>query len=133
MGSIPGSGRSPGERNVNPLQYSCLKNPTDRGAWWATVHRVRKSLTQLKRLSMHALCPYSIKETMDSNPNEWSWLCANKTLFKKQIAEQICPRRHICQLLSYQSCSLLHPQCLEKYLAMQDRKKDTIKFRNLKN
>ena len=40
--SIPGLGRSPGEGNGNPLQYSCLGNPTDRGAWWATVHRVAK-------------------------------------------------------------------------------------------
>ena len=39
-GSIPGSGRSPGEGNGNPLQYSCLENPMDRGAWWATVHGV---------------------------------------------------------------------------------------------
>ena len=38
LGSISGSGRSPGERNGNPLQYSCLENPMDRGAWWATVH-----------------------------------------------------------------------------------------------
>ena len=38
--SIPGSGRSPGEGNGNPLQYSCLRNPMDRGAWWATVHGV---------------------------------------------------------------------------------------------
>jgi len=45
--SIPGSGRSPGEGNGYPLQYSCLKNPTDRGAWRATVHRVAKSQTQL--------------------------------------------------------------------------------------
>ena len=37
-GSIPGSGRSPGEGNCNPLQYSCLENPMDRGTWWATVH-----------------------------------------------------------------------------------------------
>ena len=37
-GSIPGLGRSPAERNGNPLQYSCLENPMDRGAWWATVH-----------------------------------------------------------------------------------------------
>ena len=42
---IPGSGRSPGERHGNPLQYSCLENPMDRGAWWATVHRVPKSWT----------------------------------------------------------------------------------------
>ena len=46
-GSIPGLGRSPGERNGNPLQYSCLENPTDRGAWRATVHRVAKSWTRL--------------------------------------------------------------------------------------
>ena len=38
-GSIPGSGRSPGGGNGNPLQYSCLENPTDRRAWWATVHQ----------------------------------------------------------------------------------------------
>ena len=44
-GSVPGSGRSPGEGNGNPLPYSCLKNPMDRGAWRATVHRVPKSWT----------------------------------------------------------------------------------------
>jgi len=44
-GSIPGSGRSPGEGNGNPLQYSCLGNPMDRGAWQATVHGVTKSQT----------------------------------------------------------------------------------------
>ena len=38
LGSIPGLGRSPGEGNSNPLQYSCLENPMDREAWWATVH-----------------------------------------------------------------------------------------------
>ena len=43
-GSIPGLGRSPGERNGNPLQYSCLGNPMDRGAWWATVRGVAKEL-----------------------------------------------------------------------------------------
>ena len=40
LGSIPGLGRSPGEGNGNPLQYSCLENSIDRGAWWATVHGV---------------------------------------------------------------------------------------------
>ena len=44
-GSIPGLGRSPGEGNGNPLQYSCLENPMDRGAWRATVHGVTKSWT----------------------------------------------------------------------------------------
>ena len=42
-GSKPGSGRSPGEGNGNPLKYSCLENPMERGAWWAIVHRVAKS------------------------------------------------------------------------------------------
>ena len=45
LGSIPGSGRSPGEGNGNPLLYSCLENPVDGGAWWATVHGVTKSQT----------------------------------------------------------------------------------------
>ena len=54
VGLIPGPGRAPGERHGNPLQYSCLDHPRDRGAWWATVHGVAKSQTQLKQLSMHA-------------------------------------------------------------------------------
>ena len=50
VGSTPGSGRSPGGGNGSPLQYSCLENPLDRGAWWATVRGVAKSRT---RLSTH--------------------------------------------------------------------------------
>ena len=53
LGSIPGSGRSPGGGHGSPLQYSCLENPMDRGAWWVTVHAVTKSQTRLKRFSMH--------------------------------------------------------------------------------
>ena len=63
LGSIPGSGRSPGEGNGNPLQYSGLENPMDGGAWWATVHRVAKSWTRLSDFTMqvfHAL--FSTKE-----------------------------------------------------------------------
>ena len=52
-GSIPGSGRSPGEGNGNPLQYSCLENPMDGGAWWATVHGVAKSRTWLSAFPSH--------------------------------------------------------------------------------
>ena len=52
-GLIPRLGRSPGEGNVNPLQYSCLENSMDRGAWQATIHRVSKSWMQLKRLRMN--------------------------------------------------------------------------------
>ena len=52
---VPGSGGSPRGGNGNPLQYSCLENPVDRGAWWATIHGVTKSQTQLGNLSTHAL------------------------------------------------------------------------------
>ena len=52
MGSIPGLERSPGGRHGNSLQFSYLENPMDRGAWWATVHRVLKIWTQLKQLSV---------------------------------------------------------------------------------
>ena len=51
LGSIPGSGRSPGEGNGNPLQCSCLENPRDRRAGWAAVYRVAQNRTRLKRLS----------------------------------------------------------------------------------
>ena len=60
VGSVPGWGRSPGGQHGNPLQYSCLKNPRGRGAWWAIVHRVTKSRTQLKQLS--------------TNTHTYSWL-----------------------------------------------------------
>jgi len=52
LGSVPGLGRSPGEGNVNSLQYSCLEISMDRGAWWATVHGVAKSQTQLNNNNM---------------------------------------------------------------------------------
>ena len=48
LGSIPGSGRYPGEGNGNPLQYSCLENSMDGEAWWATIRGVTKSRTQLR-------------------------------------------------------------------------------------
>ena len=51
LGSIPGSGRSPGEGSGTPLQYSCLENPMDGGAWWATVHGVAKSRTRLSNFT----------------------------------------------------------------------------------
>ena len=52
MGSIPGLGGSPGEGNGNPLQYSCLENSMDKGAWWATVHGFTE-LDMTKRLNLH--------------------------------------------------------------------------------
>ena len=47
LGLTPGSGISPGVGNGNPLEYACLENPMDRGVWWATIHGVAKSWTQL--------------------------------------------------------------------------------------
>ena len=61
-GSVPGSGQSPGKGNRSPLQYSCLEDPTDRGAWWATVHGVargRKESDRTKRLAL-SLSPYQM-------------------------------------------------------------------------
>ena len=55
MGLIPEWGRSPGGGYGNPLKYSCLESPMNIEAWWAVVHRVAKSQTRLKRLSMHIL------------------------------------------------------------------------------
>ena len=50
LGSIPGFGKSPGGGHGNPLQYSCLENPMNRGAWWAIVHGVTKSQKQLTHM-----------------------------------------------------------------------------------
>ena len=65
LGSVPGLGRSPGEGNGNPLQYSCLENPMDRGAWWATVHRVTWSWTWLSNYTtttdVSKICMFSEK------------------------------------------------------------------------
>ena len=62
LGLIPGSGRSPGEGNGNPLQYSCLENPMDRGAWWATVHGIAKSRTWISDFTFtFTLHPINLK------------------------------------------------------------------------
>ena len=60
-GSIPGLGRSLGGGHGNPLQFSCLENPMDRGAWEAIVHRITKNWTRLKWLSMHAYTKHKSK------------------------------------------------------------------------
>ena len=76
-GSIPGSGRSPGGGRGNPLQYSCLENPMDRGAWQATVHSVAQGRTQLKQLST--------QNALNSKENEDLWY-----LDVWQINTQLC-------------------------------------------
>ena len=60
QGSIPGSGRSPGEGNGNPLQHSCLENPMDGGAWQSTVHRVVKSRTRLSNFTFTSFLQHSV-------------------------------------------------------------------------
>ena len=62
LGSIPGSGRSSGEGNGNPLQYSSLKNPMDRGAWQATVHWVSKSWTRLSEFTLGGELPWWLRD-----------------------------------------------------------------------
>ena len=74
VGSILGSGRSLGGGHGNPLQYSCLENPKDTEAWQATVHRVAKSWTRLKWLSMHTLWlvdVYLSHKRLSQNPRQW--------------------------------------------------------------
>ena len=68
--SIPGSGRSPGGGNGNPLQYSCLGNPMDRGAWRAAVHGVAKSQTRLSDQHFRFIILIAIKFIFDSNSKE---------------------------------------------------------------
>ena len=65
-GLIPGSGRSPGEGNSNPLQYSCLENSMDRGAWGATVHGAAKSWTQLSNYHKATILQYKMKNFFKS-------------------------------------------------------------------
>ena len=75
LGLTPRSGKSPGERNGNPLQYSCLENPMDGGAWWAIVHGVSKSQTQLSDftffhrlyfLSLYGVCMEKKKQKQNT-------------------------------------------------------------------
>ena len=67
-GLLSGLGRSPGEGNGNPLQYSCLENPMDGGAWWATVHGVAKSWTRLSDFtSLHFK---KLEKSKECSPND---------------------------------------------------------------
>ena len=72
LGSVPGSGRSPGEGNGTPLLYSCLENPMDGGAWWATVHGVAKSQTQLSDFifTFHSL---ALEKEMATHSRVLAW------------------------------------------------------------
>ena len=77
--SIPGWGRSPEEGHGDPLQYSCLENPTVRGVCWATVHGVKTGGTSLKRLSMHAHASTAWLQTLPSvDMSDIIFLCGVK-------------------------------------------------------
>ena len=82
LGLIPGLGRSPGEGNGNPLQYSCLENPMDRGAWWATVHRVARtgSLSLLQGIFRTQDSPALQEDSLPAelltiSPHTFHWHC----------------------------------------------------------
>ena len=91
-GSIPGSGRSPGGGNGNPLQYSCLENPMDRGAWWATVHGVTESQTRLSDLAQH-----HVTRWLNDDGDFWFLLCL--TLGRALTQSLRAPSPHMTQCL----------------------------------
>ena len=85
---IPGLGTSLGEGEINSLQYSCLENPMDTGAWWATVHRVAKSQTWLKRLSTAQKFFY---RKLLEDKADYVWICIRKNfprVLKKNLVFQ---------------------------------------------
>ena len=95
LGSIPRWGRSPGEENGTPLQYSCLENPVDGGAWWTAVHRVAKSRTRLTDLTFRASL---VAQTVKNLPAMW------ETQFQSLGREDPLEEGH---------CSPLQYSCLE--------------------
>ena len=94
LGSIPGSGRSPAEGNGNPLQYSCLENPMERGAWWATVQGLTKSRTRLSDfISLHftSLKRTKVKmprQTLRGKESRWKSLRGSE-LFRRRIRKPL--------------------------------------------
>ena len=87
LGSIPGSGRSPGEGNGNPLQYSCLENSMDGGAWWAAVHGVTKSRTLLSNFtSLHGLVRGLPRDSMVNIHLQWVQLLVWDDTLEQEMA-----------------------------------------------
>ena len=76
---IPGSGRSSGEGNGNPLQYSCLKNSVDRGAWWAIVHGVTKSPGTTEQLTLSLSLIYKMSDHIVQTANFYKGIMILKT------------------------------------------------------
>ena len=105
-GSIPGSGRSPGEGNGNPLQYSCLENPMDGGAWLATVHGVAKSWTRLNDFTITITIG-----TLHSQRNQ----VIKRNISTGQITSTMCQAHrgrlwHLAQPIAHRLCEVRsHP------------------------
>ena len=91
MGLIPGRVRCPGGQHGNPLQYSCLQNPMDRGAWWATVHGAAKSWRGM-RLSIHAHQLRSKKARIHSQPgypvSSIPSMASNKWIIQRLVSQR---------------------------------------------
>ena len=94
-GSIPGLGRSPGEGNGNPLQYSCLENPTEGGAWWATVHGVAKSRTGLSDFTSQHLIGSAFSMV------GFSWAQSTSYVFLILWIDSCCFPRVVCLWMYY--------------------------------
>ena len=101
VGSVPGSGRSPRGGHRNLLQYPCLENLMDRGAWWATVHRVAKSWTWLKRLSMHAHTHRAYHFNHFKCTVQWHYVHLSGD---RWLCKHLCP-----ELFSYSQIETLYP------------------------
>ena len=114
-GSIPVSGRFPEGKHTNPLQYSFLENPVDRGAWQATVNRVAKSQTRLKQLHIHAcesccfflsLDPFGVQKCTAWGARVWNFSsffgCAMMLVGSKFPHQglNLCPRQWKCRFLT---------------------------------
>ena len=102
MGSIPGSWRSPGGGNGNPFQYSCLENPMHRGAWWATVHGVVMSQTQLGNRAHSPKA--STGRAMAGEPRQ----CGHKGRGVPITVCQHCPGKPVC-IFKYTYADVLFP------------------------
>ena len=98
VGLICGLGRHPGEGNGNPLQYSCLENSMDRGAWWATVHGVTKSQTQLSDWAQpHMLNYFKKGKNTTETHRKMILICA--------MCEENAVTNWICQKLFAKFCA----------------------------
>ena len=134
MGLIPGLGRLSGEGNGNPLQYSCLGNPMERGAWWATVRGVKRVRYNLgtkqqqkyfrQKKWVSALCFHSILETLSlikyyvvSELNVYTWMpMLDRQFPTTKVLDLLIllPRKPVVQMLTYSAHSI--PVCWAEWM-----------------